>query len=69
MFGYFDGDFRRRPQQSLGGAHKKVPRQQLLERAAQERKHREELRRQIQSATLIQAFIRGCLLRKREVIL
>jgi hypothetical protein len=24
MFDYFDGDFRRRPQQSLGGAHKKV---------------------------------------------
>ncbi|CAG2181355.1 unnamed protein product, partial [Oppiella nova] len=68
MFGYFDGDFRRRPQQSLGGTHKDTKRQQLLEKAAEERRHREELRRRTNCALVIQSFIRGCLLRKRQVI-
>lgn len=66
MYDYFDGDFRRRPQQSLGGAQRKVPRQQLLERAAQERRHREELRQQTNCATIIQSFMRGCIVRKHE---
>ncbi|CAG2108104.1 unnamed protein product, partial [Medioppia subpectinata] len=66
MFGYFDGDFRRRPQQSLGGSHRETQRQQLLQKAAEERRDREELRRRTNCAIVIQSFIRGCLARKRQ---
>ncbi|KFM61319.1 Ubiquitin-protein ligase E3C, partial [Stegodyphus mimosarum] len=62
----FEGEFRRRPQQSLGGASRKVAREELLHKAQIERLQREEKRRIIQSATIIQAFVRGCLTRQVE---
>ncbi|XP_015926212.1 ubiquitin-protein ligase E3C [Parasteatoda tepidariorum] len=60
----FEGEFRRRPQQSLGGASRKVAREELLHLAQAERSQREEKRRLIQSATIIQAFVRGSLSRQ-----
>ncbi|GFU51888.1 ubiquitin-protein ligase E3C [Trichonephila clavipes] len=62
----FEGEFRRRPQQSLGGASRKVAREELLHKAQRERLQREERRRIIQSATIIQAFVRGALARQVE---
>ncbi|GIY29114.1 ubiquitin-protein ligase E3C [Caerostris extrusa] len=62
----FEGEFRRRPQQSLGGASRKVAREELLHKAQRERLQREEKRRIIQSATVIQAFVRGSLTRQEE---
>jgi len=56
----FEGDFRRKPVQSLGGASKHQQRENLLQRAQVERQKREELRRQNHSATVIQSFFRGC---------
>ncbi|CAL1296841.1 unnamed protein product [Larinioides sclopetarius] len=62
----FEGEFRRRPQQSLGGASRKVAREELIHKAQRERLQREERRRIIQSATVIQAFVRGSLSRQEE---
>ncbi|XP_076346418.1 ubiquitin-protein ligase E3C [Tachypleus tridentatus] len=62
----FEGDFRRRPQVSLGGASKKVPRDELLQRAAVERHQRELSRLRWQSAITIQAAVRGHLAREKE---
>lgn len=62
----FEGEFRRRPQQSYGGASRKVARDELLHKAQAERHQREEKRKIIQSATTIQAFLRGSLVRLVE---
>lgn len=62
----FEGEFRRRPQQSYGGASRKVARDELLHKAQSERLQREEKRRILQSATTIQAFVRGSLVRQVE---
>lgn len=60
----FEGEFRRRPQQNLSGASKKQERNELLQRAQNERHKREELRRRYSSTILIQAFVRGYLTRQ-----
>ncbi|GAB6029035.1 hypothetical protein CHUAL_004823 [Chamberlinius hualienensis] len=54
----FDGEFRRKPQQSLGGMNSKVKREDLIQRANQERQKREEFRKQVNSAIKIQGFVR-----------
>ncbi|XP_054161532.1 ubiquitin-protein ligase E3C-like [Oppia nitens] len=63
--GFFDGNFRRTPQQSLGGHIQNPQREQLLQRLAEERHQREQLRRQTNSAIVIQSFVRACLERKQ----
>ncbi|XP_054722716.1 LOW QUALITY PROTEIN: ubiquitin-protein ligase E3C-like [Uloborus diversus] len=62
----FEGEFRRRPQQSLGGASRAVAREELLKKAQVERNQREEKRRIVQSAITIQSFVRGSFSRQRE---
>ncbi|KAJ9576987.1 hypothetical protein L9F63_006424 [Diploptera punctata] len=61
----FEGEFRRKPQQNLSGASKKQERNELLQRAQNERHKREEQRRRYNSTILIQAFVRGFLTRQR----
>ncbi|XP_046457732.1 ubiquitin-protein ligase E3C-like isoform X1 [Daphnia pulex] len=56
----FEGEYRRKPVQSLGGASKHSQRDIFLQRTQLERQKREDLRRQNQSAVIIQAFFRGC---------
>lgn len=56
----FEGEFRRRPIQSLGGASKHQQRDIFLQKTQLERQKREETRRQNKSAVIIQAFFRGC---------
>ncbi|KAK7793688.1 hypothetical protein R5R35_013163 [Gryllus longicercus] len=62
----FEGEFRRKPQQNLAGASKKQERSELLQRAQNERQKREELRKQHNSTVLIQACVRGFLIRQKE---
>lgn len=63
----FEGDFRRKPQQNLGGASAshKTNRDALLHKAQQERQKREELRRRLNSTIKIQAYVRSFLARTR----
>uniref|UniRef100_A0A131YMP7 HECT-type E3 ubiquitin transferase n=1 Tax=Rhipicephalus appendiculatus TaxID=34631 RepID=A0A131YMP7_RHIAP len=61
----FDGEFRKRPQQSLGGASKKVGLDDLLRKSALRRQNREESRRQEEAALKIKAYGRGFLSRRR----
>ncbi|XP_050023140.2 ubiquitin-protein ligase E3C [Dermacentor andersoni] len=61
----FEGEFRKRPQQSLGGASKKVGLDDLLRKSALRRQNREECRRQEEAALKIKAFARGFLSRQR----
>jgi ubiquitin-protein ligase E3 C len=61
----FDGDFRQRPQQNLGGATKSVDRNEIVRKAQHERHKRELLRTQQHSAVLIQSFIRSYLCRQK----
>uniref|UniRef100_A0A2C9KEQ7 Ubiquitin-protein ligase E3C n=1 Tax=Biomphalaria glabrata TaxID=6526 RepID=A0A2C9KEQ7_BIOGL len=60
----FNGDFRQKPVQSLRGASKNEKKENLLQRAQEERRKREALRLQIASATLIQSHYRGYNIRK-----
>lgn len=55
----FDGDFRRRPQQNLGGASQKSDRLTIIRKAQQERQKREDARRQQNGATVIQSSVRS----------
>ncbi|XP_055534265.1 ubiquitin-protein ligase E3C [Wyeomyia smithii] len=55
----FDGDFRRRPQQNLGGVSQKSDRLSIIRKAQQERQKREEVRRQQHGATVIQSSARS----------
>lgn len=61
----FDGDFRRRPQQNLGGASQKSDRDELIRKAQFERQKREETRRRHNGAVIIQSHIRSFLWRQR----
>lgn len=61
----FDGDFRRRPQQNLGGASQKSDRLSLIRRAQSERQKREDLRNQQHGATVIQCVVRSFLYRQQ----
>ncbi|OWF54780.1 ubiquitin-protein ligase E3C-like [Mizuhopecten yessoensis] len=64
----FEGDFRRKPIQSLRGASKKEEKDQLLIRAQVERQRREEVRLQHESATKIQAYFRSYAVRKQQMV-
>ncbi|XP_055627362.1 ubiquitin-protein ligase E3C [Toxorhynchites rutilus septentrionalis] len=55
----FDGDFRRRPQQSLGGASQKSDRLSIIRKAQQERQKREDARRQQNGVVVIQSSVRS----------
>lgn len=61
----FDGDYRRTPVQSLGGASHNSDRETLIRKAQQERQKRAELRQQNNGATIIQSYGRSFLLRQR----
>ncbi|KAH8035439.1 hypothetical protein HPB51_005401 [Rhipicephalus microplus] len=61
----FEGEYRKRPQQSLGGASKKVGLDDLLRKSALRRQNREESRRQEEAALKIKAYGRGFLSRRR----
>ncbi|KAH9521140.1 Ubiquitin-protein ligase E3C [Dermatophagoides farinae] len=54
----FNGDFRQKPKQSLGGVNRNLKREQLIQQAAQERKQREEFRKHTQIAIKLQSQIR-----------
>ncbi|XP_034246430.1 ubiquitin-protein ligase E3C [Thrips palmi] len=62
----FDGEFRRMPQQSLGGASKVEDRGELIRRAHFERQKREEQRRKLNSVKVIQALVRSFLTRTSQ---
>lgn len=61
----FDGDYRRTPVQSLGGASHNSDRETLIRKAQQERQKRAELRQQNNGATIIQSYGRSFLLRQQ----
>lgn len=65
MYANFDGDFRRRPQQNLSGASSKLSRQEIIQKAQQERQKRETQRQQLRASLCIQSFYRSYLVRKR----
>ena len=58
----FEGNIKKGPVQSLGGASGKQvkDKQLLLKKTQAARQKREELRRKHHAATQIQAFFRGC---------
>ncbi|XP_013415236.1 ubiquitin-protein ligase E3C [Lingula anatina] len=61
----FEGDFRRKPVQSLRGASKKEEKDTLLQRAQAEREKREAFRQQNASVTKISAFYRSACVRRK----
>lgn len=65
MFG-FDGDYRRRPVQSLGGASQSCDRETIIRKAQQERQKRNELRRQNNGAIVLQSYTRSFIHRQRR---
>ncbi|XP_061569598.1 ubiquitin-protein ligase E3C [Cololabis saira] len=62
----FEGDFRRRPKVSLGGASKKEEKASLLHRTQEERQKREDERKRLKNAIIIQSYVRGYLDLKRQ---
>ncbi|XP_067628842.1 ubiquitin-protein ligase E3C [Eurosta solidaginis] len=65
MFG-FDGDYRRRPVQSLGGASQTCDRDTIIRKAQQERQKRNELRLQNNGALVLQSYTRSFIHRQRR---
>lgn len=55
---HFDGNFRRLPNQSLGGSSIETDRNTVIKKAQLERKKREEIRRRENSILKIQSFLR-----------
>ncbi|KAH8253412.1 hypothetical protein KR032_005476 [Drosophila birchii] len=64
MFG-FDGEYRRRPVQSLGGASHTCDRDTVIRKAAQERQKRNELRQKENGAVVLQSYARSFIHRQR----
>ncbi|XP_072543292.1 ubiquitin-protein ligase E3C isoform X1 [Salminus brasiliensis] len=62
----FEGDFKRTPKVSLGGASRKEEKASLLHRTQEERRKREDERRRLKNAIIIQSYIRGFHERKRQ---
>ncbi|XP_032900349.1 ubiquitin-protein ligase E3C isoform X2 [Amblyraja radiata] len=62
----FEGDFKTRPNVSLGGASRKEEKASLLHRTQEERRKREEERRRQRNAVIIQSFLRGYRDRKEQ---
>ncbi|XP_053963123.1 ubiquitin-protein ligase E3C [Anastrepha ludens] len=65
MFG-FDGDYRRRPVQSLGGASQTCDRETVIRKAQKERQKRNELRLQNNGAIVLQSYTRSFLHRQHR---
>lgn len=65
MFG-FDGEYRRRPVQSLGGASHTCDRDTVIRKAAQERQKRNELRQKENGAVVLQSYARSFIHRQRR---
>lgn len=61
----FDGDFRRKKEQNLGGASQKHDRSELIRKAQHERQKRETTRRKNNGAIVIQSYIRSFITRQR----
>lgn len=62
----FEGDYRRKPQQRLGGASVVLERDELILRARYQRQEREHQRKRYQSTLLLQACARGFTARSKE---
>merc|ERR1712156_896391 len=65
MNGFFDGDFRRKPNVSIGGASRKLNKEELLAKAQKEREERQVVRLKNASALKIQCCFRSFTARKR----
>lgn len=65
MFG-FDGEYRRRPVQSLGGASHTCDRDTAIRKAALERQKRNELRQKVNGAVVLQSYARSFIYRQRR---
>ncbi|TDG42604.1 hypothetical protein AWZ03_010965 [Drosophila navojoa] len=65
MFG-FDGEYRRRPVQSLGGASQTCDRDTAIRKAALERQKRNELRQKTHGAVVLQSYARSFIHRQRR---
>lgn len=65
MFG-FDGEYRRKPTQSLGGASTSSDRETIIRKAAEERLKRNQLRRENNGAIILQSHTRSFLHRQRR---
>ncbi|KAM8713192.1 hypothetical protein ACLKA7_013494 [Drosophila subpalustris] len=65
MFG-FDGEYRRRPAQSLGGASHICDRDTAIRKAALERQKRNELRQKANGAVVLQSYARSFIHRQRR---
>ncbi|KAK6171891.1 hypothetical protein SNE40_018314 [Patella caerulea] len=63
----FEGDFRRKPVQSLRGASKKEQKESLIKRVQDERQKREDQRQRQSSAIKIQSYYRRFTCRKIQV--
>lgn len=61
----FDGDFRRKPLQSLGGSSQKSDRNTIIKNAQVERQRREQHRKETHSITKIQAHVRSFVCRQK----
>lgn len=59
----FEGNTRSRPEQNLSGSSKKITRDVLLQKTQEERRKRQDQRRKLQSAELLQSHIRSFLVR------
>ncbi|XP_055923583.1 ubiquitin-protein ligase E3C [Eupeodes corollae] len=62
----FDGDYRRRPVQNLGGASQSCDRETIIKKAQIERQKRNELRKQNNGAIVLQSYTRSFILRQRQ---
>ncbi|GAA6084679.1 ubiquitin-protein ligase E3C-like [Tachysurus ichikawai] len=62
----FEADLKRTPNVSLGGASKKEQKASLLHRTQEERRKREDGRKRLKNAIIIQSYIRGFQERKRQ---
>lgn len=65
MFG-FDGEYRRKPQQNLGGVSTSSDRDTIIRKAAEERNKRNQLRRETNGAIVIQSYSRSFIHRQRR---
>ncbi|XP_075165628.1 ubiquitin-protein ligase E3C [Haematobia irritans] len=66
MFFSFDGEYRRKPQQSLGGSSISTDREQIIRKAAEERLKRNQIRRETNGAIVLQSYTRSFLFRQRR---
>lgn len=65
MFG-FDGEYRRKPSQSFGGASTSSDRETIIRKAAEERYKRNQLRRENNGAIILQSYTRSFIHRQRR---